>query len=743
MARATAGIRDTLGRLGERWTERLLSGLPVLVLLLGAALLGGGAYVATASVERERAEALRTAERDAANLARTFEEHIHQTIRRIDQALIHLREAFEEDPVAFFPRAAAWQRSLYADLAFQVAGSDAAGRLRFSNLAPPPQPVSLADREHFLVHRDAASGPGGSVRDALFISKPVLGRVSGKWSIQFSRPLRGPGGAFDGILVLSVDPDQLSAFYRSIDIGREGVVSLVGLDRVIRARASGVEAPVSPIGFVLPDRPFFDPAGPVAGSHRIASAVDGRRRIGAYRRLDDYPLVVLVMLGEAEVLAGFEARRQEVLAGGAAAAAFVLLAVLLVAWLAQRQIRHRHRLEAAQRQLVETEERWRLALEAVGDGVWDWNPATGDVFFSSGWKSMLGYADHEIANRLAEREDRIHPDDREAVGAALARHVAGATPLYSSEHRVRRKDGSYTWILDRAILVRRAGDGTPLRVVGTHTDIGARKTAERALEAKTAELERSNAELEAFAYAASHDLRQPLRTIGGYLVLLEQDLADRLDAETRSHLAFARDGARRMDRLIVDLLEFSRVGRRTRPFAPCPAGALVEAALQALEAAIADAAATVTVDPGLPTLWGDEGELVRLFQNLIGNAVKYRAPDRPPVLRVACAAAEPTAGAAAGAWLFTVCDNGIGIAPEHRERVFGLFQRLHRRDAYEGTGIGLALCRKIVERHGGRIWVEEAAGGGCAVRFTLPRRDPPGPGAEALVGAVDPVEPTP
>lgn len=253
-------------------------------------------------------------------------------------------------------------------------------------------------------------------------------------------------------------------------------------------------------------------------------------------------------------------------------------------------------------------------------------------------------------------------------------------------------------------------------------DITERTRAEQALQRKTRELERSNAELEAFAYVASHDLRQPLRVVSNYLSLLERSLKDLLDDETREFIGFARDGALRMDRLIVDLLEYSRVGRKAQPFAPVSLSETVDNALFNLEMAIGDAGAEIRVERPLPTVAGDDNELERLFQNLIGNAVKYRLPDRPSLVTITCAEHEE-------GWRIDVTDNGIGIAEEHRERVFGIFQRLHRRDEYEGTGVGLAVCKKIVEHHGGRIWVEAAPGGGSRFSLTLP------PLADRLPGA--------
>ncbi len=259
---------------------------------------------------------------------------------------------------------------------------------------------------------------------------------------------------------------------------------------------------------------------------------------------------------------------------------------------------------------------------------------------------------------------------------------------------------------------RIAIEGHPC-VIGTGLDITALKRAEAALAAKTRALEISNADLEQFAYVASHDLREPLRMISAYVGLLERRYGDRLDDEAREFIGFARDGAQRMDHLIIDLLEYSRVGRRGAPFAAFDAGEAVETALSNLAVAITDSGARIERPGQWPRLFGDFTEVVRLFQNLVGNAVKYRHPDRAPVIRLDAARVGHT-------WRFAVTDNGIGIDEAQRDRVFMIFQRLHSQAEIEGTGIGLALCKRIVEHHGGRIWVEGAPDQGSTFAFTLP-----------------------
>ncbi|HSV28105.1 MAG TPA: ATP-binding protein [Candidatus Omnitrophota bacterium] len=238
----------------------------------------------------------------------------------------------------------------------------------------------------------------------------------------------------------------------------------------------------------------------------------------------------------------------------------------------------------------------------------------------------------------------------------------------------------------------------------------AERTAE--LSAANAELARSNAELENFAYIASHDLQEPLRMMGSYAQLIGRRYGDRLDGDGREFLGYMSEGAGRMKAMIDDLLAYSRVDRGEPSFARVETRLAVDAALANLAAALSESGAKVELPADLPAVMGEMPLLVRLFQNLIGNAVKYRRADAAPVVQVRA----DRDGAFA---TFAIEDNGIGIPEDARERVFLIFQRLHNRAAYPGTGIGLAIAKKIVERHGGRIWVEAAPGGGSVFRFTL------------------------
>jgi two-component system, chemotaxis family, sensor kinase Cph1 len=243
-----------------------------------------------------------------------------------------------------------------------------------------------------------------------------------------------------------------------------------------------------------------------------------------------------------------------------------------------------------------------------------------------------------------------------------------------------------------------------------------RKRYETALRERSEALARSNAELEQFAYVASHDLQEPLRMVASYTQLLQRRYQGKLDEQADKYIHFAVDGAQRMQGLINDLLALSRVGTQGKPFAAVDVRAIVDRVLRWLGRAIEESGGRVEVGP-LPAVMGDAGQLEQLFQNLIANALKFRRPDVAPLVQVS---AERRRAADGGGWVFAVRDNGIGFEQQFAEQIFVVFQRLHTRSEYPGTGVGLAIVKKIVERHGGTIWAEGRPGEGATFHFTIP-----------------------
>lgn len=335
-------------------------------------------------------------------------------------------------------------------------------------------------------------------------------------------------------------------------------------------------------------------------------------------------------------------------------------------------------------------------------------------YASSGIEAIYGVTAEEAARDVTRIFNVIHPDDREAVAESIQQSAETLT-IWHASYRVNHPNGKLLWIDGIATPERLSDGGTMWH--GYLRDITAAYLLQKERDAYRESLEKSNQELEHFAYAASHDLRQPLRMVTSYGQLLQRHLGDTLDDDGRTMLHYMKDGASRIDNMLLSLLEYSRVGRKGQPMQAMSLKASLEEALHFLKPSIDESQAQVTVTGDWPDVVASPDEMTRLFQNLIGNALKYCATDKPVTIDIAV-----TELADPACWKISVCDNGIGIAPEQIERLFKVFQRLHTREKYEGTGVGLAICRKIIDRYNGRIWIEsEGEGKGSCCIFTLPR----------------------
>jgi PAS domain S-box-containing protein len=410
-------------------------------------------------------------------------------------------------------------------------------------------------------------------------------------------------------------------------------------------------------------------------------------------------------------------------------------------------IYQQYQIGVIRRQLNERDELFRLITEKAADMIAVVDTTGRRVYNSPSYERIMGYSPEELG--ATSSLEQIHPDDREQIKAAAAEASRSGVGR-RIEYRMRHKDGSWRVLestastivdaegnVDKLVIVNRditdrKRAETTLKEYQIHLeelvamrttelieaneqlerDITERNRAQQELTRKVEELARSNADLEQFAYVASHDLQEPLRMVISYTQLLARRYRGKLDTSADEFIGFAVDGASRMQQLIQDLLSYSRLTIRGKELQFTETGAACNAALENLRESIKNANAEVSVGP-LPTVLADATQFAQLFQNLLGNAIKYRNRRRPEI--------GVDARSNGNEWVFSVQDNGIGIEPQYFERIFQMFQRLHTRKDYSGTGIGLAICRKIVERHGGKIWVESQPGQGSTFLFTIPQ----------------------
>lgn len=472
----------------------------------------------------------------------------------------------------------------------------------------------------------------------------------------------------------------------------------------------------------------------------------------------DGPIIMLTGLGDQSV----DIRAME------AGAADYLIKGEINPYLLERTIRYSVRHRQVLRELQLREDRFRSLVQNSSDVIVVLTEDGTVRYVSDSCQRILGYASENLVGE--DTQDFVHPDDVERTVAAFSGLVDCPENTFSVEFRFRHGNGS--WRILEATASNLLDHPSVAGIVANARDVTEQRRAEEKVERYATQLERSNRDLENFAYVISHDLREPLRMVTSFLRLLEKRYADILDEKGREFIEYAVDGATRMRAMIDALLDLSRVKTRGRPFEPVDTEEVLDRTLRVLAQLIEESRAEVTHDP-LPTVSADAAQLAQVFQNLIANAIKFRRDGVPPRIHIAASArrmqehtsspsgssrraediASPLAGmdhprerrregggaASPGAarrmqehplpssshqeglwWVLVVRDNGIGIDPKQADRIFQIFQRLHTEAEYPGLGMGLALCKRIVERHGGRIWVEASPGAGSAFHFTLP-----------------------
>lgn len=381
------------------------------------------------------------------------------------------------------------------------------------------------------------------------------------------------------------------------------------------------------------------------------------------------------------------------------------------------QVQARNAMQRHAAELAKSEARLRLALEAGHMGSWEWEIATNRLQWTPTLERMHGLEPGTFGGTSADLEKLIHREDLPRFRAAIRRTIKQHTPLHV-EHRIVRPDGSVRWIEKRGTIMR-DDFGRPVRIAGVSLDVTERRENEEtlrrslaSLQRLTRTLERNNKELDQFAYVASHDLKAPLRGIANLSQWIEEELGDAVNDQAREYLSLLRGRIHRMEGLIDGILSYSRAGRAKHGAEDVDVAALLK---EIIELVAPPEGAEVTVDGPMPVLHTERLPLQQVFQNLITNGLKYAGGSSAKVT-----IRSTDAGAA---YEFTVADNGPGIAPEFHEKIWGIFQTLNPRDKVEGTGIGLALVRKIVENKGGRAWVESRPGAGATFHFLWPKNE--------------------
>lgn len=563
---------------------------------------------------------------------------------------------------------------------------------------------------------------GGSVSFFDFYRNPIDSRVY----LSVMVPLGDAAGR--ALLAMRIDPEQYlypyikrwptdSATAETLIVRREGdeVVFLNQL-RFDAGAALTLRYPLSPDSSL--------PAARAAlGERRVFSGIDyrGTNVLSALSPIDDSPWYLVARMDLAEINAGFLERRFIMT---------LLVSALLGAEAAGLvSLRRRWRIETLKREadaaaaLRINEERLRLAIAAANQGLYDLNVITGEAVVNDEYAVMLGYDPADFHETNAAWMDRMHPDEKESVSRVYQDYAAGKIPEYRVEFRQRTKDGYWKWILSLGKLISWDSGGQPLRMIGTHTDITERKTHEQELSdlnadlerkvmERTAQLEASNKELQDFAYSVAHDLRAPLRSIDGFARILREEYLKELDGEGLRLVDIIRSSDQKMEKLISDLLEITRIGKTEQSFAFVD---MRELAIDVFNNCADPAALSdFTLKVGeLPAAMADSTMMRQVWTNLLSNAVKYSLPSSVHKIEIEGKVLD-------GMNVYSVKDYGVGFDPRYVGKLFGVFQRLHSSSEFPGSGIGLAIVKKIVERHGGRAWAESGLGEGAVFYFSLP-----------------------
>lgn len=683
----------------QRAGDRRARGMVALALfLLIAAILANLIY----NVWDERRSVVEDAGRESQNLAQVLEEQTAGMINAVDLTLMSVGHLLDLDRPTVrlndsrvFERLRGSLKSLPFVRAIFI--TDDKGRMIYDTDSNPAKNLDFSDREYFVAHRDGQA-------QGLHISPPLMSRTQHIWFISMSRRLSRADGSFAGVAVAAVEPQYLERFYQSINVGAAGVVSLLLRDGIMLVRSPAVDGAT---GKNFRDSPLFVTQLPKAevGTYQAPSLVDSTTRIFSYRALPGRPLVVVIGLDRDEVLSKWSSRARTY---GLVSTALMLI----IAWLGYLVFRELRRRDLLTSELQLSEERYRRALDGMMEGCqivgFDWRYRyVNDTLVQHGRiarSELLGRTMMEVYPGLETTE----------VFASLRRAMAERIPL-GLQTRLEFGDDEFAWF---DISIQPVPEGIFILSI----DITSQKLAEAGLQRlneqlevrvveRTAALNAANEELEAFSYSVSHDLRAPLRHLDGF-ARLAMETAASMDEKTKNYLKKITQSSEKMGALIDDLLALSRASRAELNTRSVDLQALFLGVRQECMSYAGQREVEWRVDE-LPHVRGDQVLLRQAFMNLISNAIKFTRKCERTVIEVGARLKEDNQVE------ISVRDNGAGFDMRFADKLYGVFQRLHHESEFEGTGIGLAIVRRIVERHGGKTWAESTPGKGAVFYLTL------------------------
>ncbi len=576
------------------------------------------------------------------------------------------------------------------------------------------------------------------------VSDLILGGADDKPIFMVARSVRDRQGVLRGVMTASIDPEQIGPLV-SVPRTRTGTITLFDRQGRLVYRSPALKEPLTwerrATGWQNDMMKEAQAGREAVGVERLP--YDGRERLAARVPIDNgwvagaardmsevvtaylwRMLAILCLNGVAiggslaavwairrRLGLGIVAVREHALAlqhGGIGRAASPAYEVRELAEVAEAITVLASSLQQRLAELCQGEQRLRATFDRAAMGIVEVDEHDRFVAVNDRALEILGYSRPEMLQM--DVHQLTAPQDRDLSDTLNGRLHKGIHDRLDYEKRYLKGDGSVVWVHVTVSAVRDS-EGRFLRSIGTIEDISDRKRAEEALRSTVEQLARSNSDLEQFAYVTTHDLQEPLRMVIAYARLLAKEFKDRLGGKGEQYIEFALQGAELMNQMVQDLLAYSRASRAACGLAAVPAERALAAAMANLQRTIEETGARITCDP-LPVVQAEEDQLAQLFHSLLSNAMKFQPPSQRPEIHVGCRMGE-------GECEFFVRDNGIGIAPQYQQRIFQIFQRLHTRRIYPGTGIGLAICKNIVERHGGRMSVESVRGEGAEFRFTL------------------------